>query len=314
MTDGQIEQQEYWAQKDDVRLFVFRKRLAETSLDAAVNGAAGQAPVLFLVHGSSLCARTGFDLEVPGKPGFSMMDWFARWGFDVWTMDHENYGRSDRTDSNSDIVSGADDLAAAMAIVEAETGQKKFHFFGSSSGALRAGLFATQHPENVRSLTLDAFVWTGEGSPTLKKRRDDLDHFRTHPTRDVDRAFFHSIFNRDRPGLVEDGVADAFADAELEYGTTMPTGTYLDMCANLPVVDPEEIDCPVLILRGEHDGIATEEDIVAFFGNLQSDDKQMVVLPDQAHVGTLGVNRHRFFHVLMGFLTLPERQAAIAEA
>jgi pimeloyl-ACP methyl ester carboxylesterase len=228
----------------------------------------------------------------------------------VWTMDHENYGRSDRTDSNSDIASGADDLAAAMSIVEAETGQKAFHFFGSSSGALRAGLFATRHTGNVRSLTLDAFVWTGEGSPTLEKRRENLDHFRTHPTRDVDRAFFHSIFNRDRVGLVEEGVADAFADAELEHGTTMPTGTYLDMCANLPVVDPALIDCPVLILRGEHDGIATEEDIVGFFGALKSDDKQMVVLPDQAHVGTLGVNRHRFFHVLLGFLTLPERQAA----
>jgi pimeloyl-ACP methyl ester carboxylesterase len=303
MTEGQIEQQEYWVQKEDVRLFVFRKRLA--------GAPESQAPVLFLVHGSSLCARTGFDLEVPGKPGFSMMDWFARWGFDVWTMDHENYGRSDRTDTNSDIASGAADLTAAMSIVEAETGQKKLHFFGSSSGALRAGLFATRHPENVRSLTLDAFVWTGEGSPTLEKRRENLDYFRTHPTRDVDRAFFHSIFNRDRPGLVEEGVADAFANAELEYGTTMPTGTYLDMCANLPVVDPELIDCPVLILRGEHDGIATEEDIVAFFGELKSDDKQMVVLPDQAHVGTLGVNRHRFFHVLMGFLTLPERQGAV---
>ena len=289
MTEGEIEQQEHWVQKGDVRLFVFRKRLA---------GASADAPVLFLVHGSSLCARTGFDLDVPGRSGFSMMD-------------HENYGRSDRTDSNSDIASGAHDLAAAMAIVEAETGQKRFHFFGSSSGALRAGLFATRQPENVRSLTLDAFVWTGEGSPTLEKRRENLDHFRAHPTRDVDRAFFHSSFNRDRPGLVEDGVADAFADAELAYGTTMPTGTYLDMCANLPVVDPALIDCPVLILRGEHDGIATEEDIVAFFGALKSDDKQMVVLPDQAHVGTLGLNRHRFFHVLMGFLTLPERQAAV---
>ena len=225
-------------------------------------------------------------------------------------MDHENYGRSDRTGTNSDIASGADDLAAAMPIVTAETGQQRFHFFGSSSGALRAGLFATNHPRHVRSLTLDAFVWTGEGSPTLAKRRENLDHFRTHATRDVDRAFFHSIFNRDRPGLVEDGVADAFADAELRYGNTMPTGTYLDMCANLPVVDPDKIACPVLILRGEHDGIATEADLVAFFGRLASDDKQMVVLPDQAHVGTLGVNRHRFFHVLLGFLTLPERHGA----
>ena len=301
--DGSIRQDEYWAQKGDVRLFVFRKRLSDM---------AEGAPVLFLVHGSSLCARTGFDLEVPGKAGYSMMDWFARRGFDVWTMDHENYGRSDRTDSNSDIASGADDLAAAMPLVARETGQSSFHFFGSSSGALRAGMFAIRHPEHVRSLTLDAFVWTGEGSPTLERRRENLDYFRSHPTRDVDRAFFHSIFNRDRPGLVEDGVADAFADAELEYGTTMPTGTYLNMCANLPVLDPERIECPVLILRGEHDGIATEADLVAFFGKLASADKQMIMLPDQAHVGTLGVNRHRFFHVLHGFLTLPARQPGLA--
>lgn len=305
MTTSEIISDEYWADKDGVRLFVFRKRMAS---------APEAQPVLFLVHGSSLCARTGFDLEVPGRTGYSMMDWFAARGFDVWTMDHENYGRSDRTESNSDIRSGAADLAAAMPIVVRETGQASAHFFGSSSGALRAGLFAMNQPGSVRSLTLDAFVWTGEGSPTLAKRRDNLEHFRTHPTRDVDRAFFHSIFNRDRPGLVEPGVADAFADAEIQYGTTMPTGTYLDMCANLPVVDPERIDCPVLVLRGEHDGIATEADIVGFFQNLKSDDKQMVVLPDQAHVGVLGVNRERLFHVLHGFLTMPERQAAVAGA
>ncbi|MBS29137.1 MAG: alpha/beta hydrolase [Alphaproteobacteria bacterium] len=305
MSGIEIVSQEYWAEKDGVRLFVFRKRPAE--LD-------GERPVLFLVHGSSLCARTGFDLEVPGRSGYSMMDWFAARGFDVWTMDHENYGRSDRTGSNSDIRSGAKDIAAAVPFVARESGQDVFHFFGSSSGALRAGLYAMEHPETVRSLTLDAFVWTGEGSPTLAKRRENLEHFRTHPTRDVDRAFFHSIFNRDRPGLVEPGVADAFADAELQYGTTMPTGTYLDMCENLPLVDPTRIACPVLMLRGEHDGIATEADLAGFFQNLTSDDKQMVVLPDQAHVGVLGVNRARFFHVLQAFLTLPERQAAVTDA
>ena len=52
MTD--IRAEEYWAKKGDVNLFVFRKRQAE---------ATGQ-PVLFLVHGSSFCGPTGFDLQV----------------------------------------------------------------------------------------------------------------------------------------------------------------------------------------------------------------------------------------------------------
>jgi len=299
VADSQVKAEEHWAGKGDVRLFLFRKCLSAP--------AERPRPVLFLVHGSSLSARTGFDLDVPGKPGYSMMDWLARQGFDVWTMDHENYGRSSRTDSNSDIASGADDLAAALPIVMENTGARRLHLFGSSSGALRAGLFATRHPDRVASLSLDAFVWTGVGSPTLEKRRDSLEAFRREPTRNVDRAFFHSIFNRDKVGLVEDGVADAFADAELQYGTTMPTGTYLDMCANLPVVDPEALTCPVLLLRGEHDGIATEEDVMAFFLKLATSDKQLVVLPGQAHVGTLGVNRARLFSVLLEFLNRPER-------
>src|SRR3546814_1488554 len=95
-----IEGEEYWAKKGDVDLFIFRKRAR----------GAKDLPVLFLVHGSSLCARTGFDLTVPGKDDYSMMDWFAARGFDVWTMDHENSGRSSRPDSNSDIRRGADAL------------------------------------------------------------------------------------------------------------------------------------------------------------------------------------------------------------
>ncbi len=42
------------------------------------------------------------------------------------------------------------------------------------------------------------------------------------------------IFTRDRPGTTDPPSPDAFADAELAYGDTVPTGTYLDMTANLP--------------------------------------------------------------------------------
>ncbi len=297
MTD--IRSDEYWAKKGDVDLYMYRKRKGAPDGNAR--------PVLFLVHGSSLCARTGFDLTVPGKPDYSTMDWFAERGFDVWTVDHENYGRSTRTGSNSDIASGVEDLKAAVEVVAQETGRDRYSFMGTSSGALRAGGFANQCPERVERLVLDAFVWTGEGAPTLVKRKEGLEAFRANPVRKVDRAFFHSIFNRDKPGLVEDGVADAFADAELQYGDTMPTGTYLDMCANLPVVDPEKISCPVLIVRGEHDGIASEEDLRAFFGKVNTKDKAFVVIPGQAHVGNLGINRHRFLHVVHGFLTMPPR-------
>lgn len=294
-------QQEYWADKDGVKLFMLRK-----CLDAP---AAGQPPrpVLFLVHGSSFSGPSGFDLHVPGKPDYSLMEKFANYGFDVWTLDHEGYGRSDRTDGNSAIAEGVRDLAAGMAVVTRETGAASAAFYGSSSGALRAAAFADAHPDRVKRLALDAFVWTGKGSPTLKERAKKLDQWKASNTRPVDRPFFHSIFNRDMPGTSEEGVADALADLELELCDAVPTGTYYDMCANLPVCDPTKVTCPVLIIRGEHDGIATEEDLLAYFKALPNGDKQFIVIPGGAHVSFLGVNRARFWHVLHDFLTMPER-------
>ncbi len=292
---------EYWARKGDVKLYMYRKRVAAPS-DTSL-------PVLFLVHGSSFSARSGFDLQVPGKSGFSLMETFAGYGFDVWTMDHEGYGKSGRTEGgNSPIAEGVRDLAAAMEVVERETGREAHAFYGSSSGALRAAAFAEAHPGKVARLVLDAFVWTGEGSPTLIERRKKLDQWRASSMRGIDRAFFHSIFDRDKPGTSEDGIADALADTELAICDQVPTGTYLDMCANLPLCDPAAIQCPVLMVRGEHDGIATEADLLAYYDRLPVGDKQFVVIPGQAHVSYLGRNRARFLHVLRNFLMMPERR------
>ena len=56
-------------------------------------------------------------------------------------------------------------------------------------------------------------------------------------------------------------MVDAFADAVLALDTSVPTGTYVDMTANLPVIDPEKISVPTLIMRGQWDGIAAFEDV-----------------------------------------------------
>src|SRR5262249_28698862 len=83
--NGEIWSSEYWTKKGDVPLWVFRKRIGVPKPGESPR------PVLFLVHGSSIDSRC-FDLSVPGRGEYSMMNVFARHGFDVWTMDHENYG------------------------------------------------------------------------------------------------------------------------------------------------------------------------------------------------------------------------------
>jgi pimeloyl-ACP methyl ester carboxylesterase len=228
---------------------------------------------------------------------------FAGNGFDVWTMDHESYGRSTRTEGNSDIRCGAEDLAAGSAVVARETGRQRMHLMGESSGALRAGAFAVAHPERVDRLVLMAFTYTGAGSPTLQKRAEQVEYFRTHNRRK--REMIRSIFSRDKPGTADPAVAEAMAEAELPYGETVPTGTYLDMTANLPVVDPARVLAPTLVVRGEHDGIATEQDLLDFYRKLPNPDRQFSILPGLAHSLALGVNRRLFWHCARAFLEMP---------
>jgi len=131
-TGGEFWTGEYTAKKGDVSLQMYRKRIG-----APTPGGVAK-PVLFLVHGSSNAALSSYDLTVSGKGEYSMMNVYARLGYDVWTMDHEGYGKSSRTSGNSDVASGVEDLKAAASIVAKESGRSKFHFYGTSSGAIRA--------------------------------------------------------------------------------------------------------------------------------------------------------------------------------
>jgi len=292
---------EYWAKKGDVPLYMFRKRLG-----APKPGEASR-PVLFLVHGSSNSSRTSFDLSVPGHGEYSLMDKFAEYGFDVWTMDHEGYGRSGRTSGNSDIASGVEDLKAASEVLVRETGRQKYHFCGTSSGAIRAGAFAMARPDRVDRLVLIAFTYKGSGAPTLKKRAEKLEYYRTHNLRLRDRAMIRSIFTRDKLSSSYDpAVADALADEELKFGDKVPTGTYLDMTAHLPLVDPTKVLSPVMLLRGDHDGIATVDDLGDFYRQLPTGNRQFVILPNTAHNMTFGKNRHLMWYVVREFLSMPE--------
>jgi pimeloyl-ACP methyl ester carboxylesterase len=293
---------EHWTTKlagtDKVRLFLWRKRLRTPA-------AGGKQGTILFVHGSSISATPAFDLQIPGRPECSVMDWFARKGYDTWCVDCEGYGRSDKTRPiNADVSTGADDLAAAATYIMKETSDKPM-VYGESSGGLRAALFAQRHPEQVKRLVLDAFVWTGEGSPTLTERRKKLAQFQASNRRPIDRDFVRSIFTRDHPGTSDQTIVEAFADAVLALDNSAPTGTYVDMCSKLPLVDPEKLTVPTLILRGQFDGIATFDDLSRFFAKLPTPDKQLIVMPGIAHSSTRSKNFAIVYHLLDSYFGQP---------
>jgi pimeloyl-ACP methyl ester carboxylesterase len=287
---------EHWTRKGDVKLFLWQK-----SPRAEPRG------TILFVHGSSMASQPTFDLHVPGRPHSSVMEWFVERDFDTWCLDNEGYGKSDKQRPiNCDIPNGADDLDVASAYILRTTGARKLLTYGISSGALKAALFAERHPERVARLALDAFVWTGEGSPTLAERRKRLPEFQAKNRRPIDRAFVRSIFTRDHPGTADEATIEAFASAILELDDSVPTGTYVDMCSKLPLVDPAKIPVPTIVMRGEYDGIAAFDDLLEFFRRLPNADKQFAVMAGISHASFQQKNYLMAYHILHAFFSQPE--------
>ncbi len=294
-TNVTVKGTEHWTKKQDVNLFLWNKAPEGKS----------KGTILF-VHGSSMASQPTFDLQVPGRPFSSVMDWFATQGYDTWCVDMEGYGRSDKNrDITANIADGADDLSAASQYIMEKTGAESFYVYGISSGALRAAAFAERHPERVAKLALDAYVWTGEGAPTLIERRKKLEQFRVMKRRPIDRDFVFSIFNRDHPGAAEDNVIDAFADAILALDDSMPTGTYVDMCSRLPLNDPAKLTMPTIVMRGEWDGIAAMDDLLKFFALLPHPNKQFTVMQGISHASFQQKNYMMVYQILQSFFEQP---------
>ena len=168
------------------------------------------------------------------------MDYFARLGYDTWCVDMEGYGRSDkhrddqlRHRQRRRRPRGGDRLHRADA--------RRRSFLCTASRRARCGRRSSPSatPSASARLALDAFVWTGQGQPDAgRAHASGCRSSGRKNRRPIDRAFVRSIFTRDHPGTADDEVIEAFADAILALDDSVPTGTYVDMCANLPVVDP----------------------------------------------------------------------------
>jgi alpha-beta hydrolase superfamily lysophospholipase len=301
--EAKIEAQEHWVMKGPVKLYLYRKR--------QMGGAQSAKPVLFLVHGSTFSSRGSYDLVVPGRAGYSAMDHFAGLGYDVWTMDHEGYGFSSRTAGNSGIQTGVDDLRAALPLVEQVTGKSTVLMFGESSGAIRAGAFAVAEPKRVERLILHAFTYTGQNAPEIERRRKQADFYRANPRRPFGMAQVQNIFDRDVAGKADPVLVKALADYELKFGDSVPSGTYLDMAVNMPMVDPAQLTCPVCLVRPEHDGNASDEELFLFFRTLAAKDKSFVIVQGMTHGGgMIGSQRQRLWHIINAFLTCPAAPSA----
>jgi pimeloyl-ACP methyl ester carboxylesterase len=240
-------------------------------------------PVLVLAHGSATAGRESFDLQVPGRPGYSLMDFLAREGFDVYAPDMRGFGRSTRPETHLRTEEAAADLAAVVAHVRALRGVDRVGLLAWSWGTQYAGQFVMAQGGQVSRYA--AYAQMHVGSPDLAARRERLPIFERTPYIRISEPGWKLRFASMTPASCnEPEVMDAFARAAAQVEARSPTGPQVDLLTRLPLVDPACITVPVLMVHGEHDDVADLPGLWPFFSALPHADRQYSVIPGGGHM------------------------------
>jgi pimeloyl-ACP methyl ester carboxylesterase len=135
---------EHWVEQAGLRLYVWEKYVGNPT----------GKPVVVLAHGSTSAGRESFDLQVPEKPSYSLMDVLAREGFDVFAPDIRGFGRSTRPDGHLTTQEASEDLNAVVDALLKLRGSQQVDLLGWSWGTQYSGMFIMAHPKAESALAL----------------------------------------------------------------------------------------------------------------------------------------------------------------
>jgi pimeloyl-ACP methyl ester carboxylesterase len=299
-----------------IDLFIRNKHLAEIP-------APSPSRTLLFVHGATYPAETSFDLPIEGE---SMMDLFARAGFDVFLVDIRGYGRSTRPPEMDQLPeAGApvatseqagSDLGSAVDTILALRGIRKLNLMGWSWGTSIAGAYATHHGDKIERLVLYAPAWVAD--PPSEPPKQALPAYRLVDKESARKRWYKGVAEDKQATLAPGGVFDAWWSATLAtdpVGSKMdpprlraPNGVFVEFTqywlSGKPHYDPGDITVPTLLMHAEWDADLPSSMARTYFAKLtHTPYKRMVELGEGTHTVMLEKNRMQFFHEILGFLT-----------
>jgi pimeloyl-ACP methyl ester carboxylesterase len=286
----QISSAEHWVEKDAIKLYLWEKYA----------GTPQGKRIVVLAHGSATAGKESFDLQVPTKGSYSLMDFLAREGFDVFALDTRGFGRSTHPETHFTTQEASEDLNSAVDYVLELRGAKKVDLLGWSWGTQYGGMFVMAHPEKVDKYV--SYAQMHVDSPDIAKRRPRLEAFRKNPYITIPQAGWKGRFYSLTPADANDPeVVDAYARAAFEVEKKTATSPQLDMVTIMPMVNARFMPVPTMIIHGQYDDVADLDGLLPFFRQLPNPHKQYVVVPDAGHMMHLQKGHLVFQREVAGF-------------
>ena len=204
------------------------------------------------------------------------MEALAARGYDVFTVDVQNYGGSDRVPCGLCVTSevAANDVGAAVDFIRKLRGVERVSLLGWSWGATTAGLYAQQHPDKVARLVQYALYVEHDRRP----ERVPGEEFRKVDLEKCCRDDFLAA-------STDAGVFDAYAAQATKWEERAPNGVYADVFGRMPILDATRITVPTLLIYGADDTVCRPDQkaLPGYFRDLATRDKALVIVPDAGH-------------------------------
>ena len=278
-----------------------------TATDLFIEGPAGKlslrtkgleakpAHVVILVQGANLSGQLGYDFAFDGRDDYSFMEALVARGYGAVTFSIRGYRDSALTDHPHSVKTdqAIDDTAAVIDWVIAQ-GFARPHLLGWSWGGRIVGRYAENEAAKIdRIVLLDPALGGGNKVPFPEK-----DDWWSNTA-----AYF-----RDRLELefMEASAHEALATQAEANEPRSPNGIRVENEDGSIATVAERIKFPTLMLYGIAAGMQNYMQggagRGAFFEQLATPDKALVVVPDGGDYGHLQNARHRMWKTIADFL------------
>lgn len=253
------------------------------------------AHVVILVQGANLSGQLGYDLSFDGRSDYSMMEALVARGFGAITFSIRGYRDSELSGHPHGVQTdqAIEDMAAVIDWVIAQ-GWPQPHLLGWSWGGRIVGRYAATDAAKIgRMVMLDAAIGGGNIVPFPDK---------------TDWWHNAAAYFRDRLELeyMEPAAHEALATQAEATEPRAPNGIRVENENGSIAAVADRITVPTLMLYGIAAGMQNYmqggSGRAAFFEQLATDDKALVVVPDGGDYGHLQNARHRMWRIIADFL------------
>jgi pimeloyl-ACP methyl ester carboxylesterase len=253
---------------------------------------------VILVHGSGV-GWIYWDIPIRD---YSVMNYLAERGLDVYAIECRGYGKSTKPNGLSVTAEAmAKDLKVVFSTIMKRSGVTKVSAAGHSSGGTVLMLAAGLYPE-----ILERMILIGTPYKTINPLFRDYAMQVIEASREPGKDYVPNLHYKDiekRLDAYDEDVVAWYKNAVEENYRAMPGGILPGIIENPAASYVPEIQVPTLLFNGEKEYVVEGADSLALFTDTGAQDKGFIVQPGSYHLpylekrGHLGLQESIYFWV-----------------